>query len=173
MLTVASPHPTDHPISSSYWPSHFPHPADRHISPFEGGRGDVNCQILTFSPSCWPSRLPLWRKSASWRSGVYTRGDVNRQTVTSPHPADHPISPSCWPSPLSVLLTITSPPLKGAGGMLSLQTVTSPHPADHHFSPFKGSPRAGAAEYVNRQIAKLTNRQIVKSSNLLIPQFAN
>ena len=48
---------------------------------------------------------------------------------------------------LSILLTVTSPPLKGAGGMSNI-------------SPFEGSPRAGAAEYVNRQI--------VKSPNLLI-----
>jgi len=53
------------------------------------------------------------------------------------------------PSHLPILLTIPSPPSKGAGGMLSI-------------SPFEGSPRAGAAEYVqggdvNRQIAKSPN----------------
>ena len=50
------------------------------------------------------------------------------------------------------MLTVTSPPLKGAGGMLSLQTVTFYHPADHHVSPFEG----GWGD-VNRQIAKSSN----------------
>ena len=31
------------------------------------------------------------------------------------------------------MLTITSPPLKGAGGMFI--TITSPRPANHHISP--------------------------------------
>ena len=59
------------------------------------------------------------------------------------------------------MLTVTSPPLKGAGGMFNLQTfsyiltVTSPPVlmlvyANRHISPFEGSPRAGAAEYVHR-----------------------
>ena len=59
------------------------------------------------------------------------------------------------------MLTVTSPPLKGAGGMFNLQTfsyiltVTSLPIlmlvyADRHISPFEGSPRAGAAEYVHR-----------------------
>ena len=47
--------------------------------------------------------------------------------------ANRHISPSCWPSRLPLLLT-----------------VTSPHLADHPISPFEGSPRAGAAEYVQR-----------------------
>ena len=36
------------------------------------------------------------------------------------------------------MLTVTFPPLKGAGGMLSLQTVTFSHPVDHPISPFEG-----------------------------------
>ena len=62
-------------------------------------------------------------------------------------------------------MTITSP---------ILMTITSPHPADHHISPFEGSPRAGAAEYVQRgdvynyQIGKSTHRLIDSSPNLLI-----
>ena len=62
------------------------------------------------------------------------------------------------------MLTITSPPLKGAGGMFI--TITSPHPADRHISPFEGSPRAGAAEYVQR--GDVYNRLIAKFANLLI-----
>ena len=50
--------------------------------------------------------------------------------------------------------------------MLSLQTITSLRPTDRHISPFEGSPRAGAAEYVQ---GGDVNRQIVKSPNLLIP----
>ena len=46
------------------------------------------------------------------------------------------------------MLTVTSPPLKGAGGMFI--TITSARLADHHISPFEGSPRASAAEYVQR-----------------------
>ena len=34
------------------------------------------------------------------------------------------------------MLTITSPPLKGAGGMFI--TITSPRLADRHISPFEG-----------------------------------
>ena len=70
------------------------------------------------------------------------------------------------------MLTIASPPLKGAGGMFI--TITSPCPADRHISPFEGSPRAGAAEYVqrgdvyNRLIDKSTHRQIGKSTHRLI-----
>ena len=132
-------------------------------------------------------------------------------TVTSPHPTDRHLSPSCRPSHLPILLTITSPPLKGAGGMLIakpsplpiLLTVTFSHPIDHHFSPFEGgwgdvkftnrhifpvlltipspplkgeegmlslspfegSPRAGAAEYVQ---GGDVNCQIVKFANSLI-----
>ena len=72
------------------------------------------------------------------------------------------------------MLTVTSPPLKGAGGMFNFKsfscmlTIASPpilmlvyadlriSPvlmlvyADRHISPFEGSPRAGAAEYVHR-----------------------
>jgi len=47
---------------------------DRRISPFEGGWGDVKFTNPHLSPSYWPSHLPLWRKSASWRSGVCEGG---------------------------------------------------------------------------------------------------
>ena len=71
------------------------------------------------------------------------------------------------------MLTVTSSPLKGAGGMFI--TITSPRPANRHISPFEGSPRAGAAEYVqrgdvyNRQINSSTNWQIDSSPHHLIP----
>ena len=42
-------------------------------------------------------------------------------------------------------------------------TVTFPRSADHPISPFEGSPRAGAAEYVQ---GGDVNRQIVKPSHL-------
>ena len=64
-------------------------------------------------------------------------------TVTSSHPADHPISP-----------------FEGGWGDANRQIVTSPRPTDRHISPFEGSPRAGAAEYVNRQIVKFANSLI-------------
>ena len=59
------------------------------------------------------------------------------------------------------MLTIASPPLKGAGGMFNFKsfscmlTIASLPVlmlvyADHRISPFEGSPRAGAAEYVHR-----------------------
>jgi len=64
-------------------------------------------------------------------------------TVTSPRPIDRHIFPSYRPSPLPVLLTIPSP-----------------RPIDRHLSPFEGSPRAGAAEYVQGGMLSL---QIVTS----------
>ena len=98
-------------------------------------------------------------------------------------------------SPLPILLTIPSPPLKGAGGMLIVKssplpvllTVTSFYPVDRYISPFEGgwgdvkylpfegSPRAGAAEYVQggMLIAKSPNRQIAKSPNRQIGKLAN
>ena len=45
-------------------------------------------------------------------------GDVNRQTIPSPHLADHPISP-----------------FEGGWGDVNRQIVTSLHPADRHLSP--------------------------------------
>jgi len=47
--------------------------------------------------------------------------------------------------------------------------------ADHRISPFEGSPRAGAAEYVQggMLIAKLTNRQIGKLANWQIAKSSN
>jgi len=37
-------------------------------------------QVAKHESVCWPSHLPLWRKSASWRSGVCVRGDVYYKT---------------------------------------------------------------------------------------------
>ena len=144
MLTVTSPHPTDRHLSPSCRPSHLPILLTITSPPLKGAGG-----MLIAKPSPLPILL----------------------TVTFSHPIDHHFSPfeGGWGDVkftnrhiFPVLLTIPSPPLKGAGGMLSLQTVTSLHPADRHISPFEGSPRAGAAEYVQRGDV---NRQIVKSSN--------
>ena len=61
------------------------------------------------------------------------------------------------PSPLPILLTIPSPPLKGAGGMLRLQTVTSPPLKEVRELAQRSMCKGGD---VNRQILKPSNRQI-------------
>ena len=59
------------------------------------------------------------------------------------------------------MLTATSPPLKGAGGDVynrKLQKTFFSH------LPFEGSPRAGAAEYVNNkeQFAQIRYAKVIK-----------
>ena len=75
MLTVT--------FSPSYRPSHLPilltvtslHPTDHPISPFEGGWGDVNCQIVT-SPR--PTDRHVSPFEGSPRAGVaeYVQGGM-------------------------------------------------------------------------------------------------
>ena len=70
------------------------------------------------------------------------RGDVSSQAS---HLSLHHI--------VRVCLSVTSPPLKGAGGMLlpSLSPVPTSYCScmlARRISPFEGSPRASAAEYV-------------------------
>ena len=56
------------------------------------------------------------------------------------------------------MLTATSPPLKGAGGMFITESCKKLFSL---ISPFEGSPRAGAAEYVH---SRDVNNQIRKSN---------
>ena len=119
----------------------------RRISPFEGSPrasaaeyvlGGMLLPSLPPVPTSYCSCM-VARRISPFEGG---RGDVSSQAS---HLSLHHI--------VRVCLSVASPPLKGAGGMLlpSLPPVPTSYCScmlARRISPFEGSPRASAAEYV-------------------------